>query len=207
MESVLFALLGWLFGLLSPGIAERIRRSYRSSEVQKAIATELGELRYTLAWSGYLLCHRTGLLTDAALDWIIPAVRSYTGPLANSTSADILKNLRSKSERERASLLSPVNEDQSLSLKVLSLPLLSAHLSEMALFPVGFQAAVLRIMGQLDIYNQHVTYLQGQFNLTFTVTDATNIAALKANQLAGVRFLARMAETISDLILRTVHVD
>ena len=49
MEKVLYILLGWLMGLLGPGIVERIRRKYRQKELIASVLSELGELQYTMA--------------------------------------------------------------------------------------------------------------------------------------------------------------
>jgi len=199
MEQLLYLILGWLLGLLGPGIVERIRRRYRISELTQAIVAELGELSYTLALSAYLFCRRTGSLTDEALDWIVLAISRYSGPLADARMVESVKRIRSLPEVERIAIAT-TDTDRGLSLKLLSLPLLEAHLSEMALFPVAFQTAVLRVRGQVDVYNQHVQHLQGQFNLTFTVTDPTNDAALRTNQIAGFQQLSGMAKMITDLI-------
>ncbi len=60
--------------------------------------------------------------------------------------------------------------------------------------------AVLRIKGQLDAYNQHVAYLQSQFDKTFTVSDPVSHAAVLSNLEKGYRELATIAKITSGLI-------
>ena len=200
METLLYLVLGWLFGLLSPGIADRIRRSYRIAEVTQAIIAELNELRYTVALAAFIYGRRTESLNDKALDWMVPAIRAYNGPLVDPKAIESAERLRAIPEADRRRYLGPIDPAAGLSLKVLSTPLLNAHLSDMALFPIAFQSTVLRVKSQVDIYNQHVGFLQEQFNLTFSVSDPQNHRTLLSNQQNGFRELARMAETISGLI-------
>lgn len=49
MEQILYLLLGWLFGLLSPNLVERLRRPCQRDELVSSVWAELDEMRYTMA--------------------------------------------------------------------------------------------------------------------------------------------------------------
>jgi hypothetical protein len=49
MTEVLYIVLGWLLGLLSPAIAERIRRHHREKDVIATVVGEFSELQFTFA--------------------------------------------------------------------------------------------------------------------------------------------------------------
>jgi hypothetical protein len=49
LETILAILLGWLLGLLTPAIAERIRRQYKRHELMNAVVDEMLGLQHTLA--------------------------------------------------------------------------------------------------------------------------------------------------------------
>ena len=49
MKNVLYILIGWLLGLVSPWVAEIFRRPYRRSQVKRGMFIELGDLRAKLA--------------------------------------------------------------------------------------------------------------------------------------------------------------
>lgn len=203
MEQLFTLLLGWLLGLLSPGIAERIRRSYRIKDVTNALIAELNEVKYNLALTAYLLCGRLAMLDNEALDWMVGVISTYTGPVADPRMAEAIKAIRAIAEPDRLRLYSVrVDSGCGLSLKTIPLPLLDAHLAEISLFPVPFQAMIMRIKGQIDVYNQHVESLQRQFEMTFTVTDNSNNQALRGNQVEGFRALAGMAKMAATLIGR-----
>jgi hypothetical protein len=204
-EPVLFVVLGWLLGILSPQIAERIRRKYRIKEVTKALVTELGELQYTLALSCWVYSVRTGSVTEDLLDWLGVIVENYKGPMASPATAESLRAIRSApihmhAELHRRMVSEGTESNRGLSLKTESLPLLMAHMSELPLFPLNFQAAILRIKGQLEKYNQHVAYLQSQYDKTFAVSDEENRKALRSNLQDGYRQLTEQAKQICRLI-------
>ena len=49
IETILTILLGWLLGLLTPGIAERIRRPYRRRDLMWAVVDEMLGIQHTMA--------------------------------------------------------------------------------------------------------------------------------------------------------------
>jgi hypothetical protein len=197
---LLTLLLGWLLGLLGPAIVDRIKRTYRVTEITRAILNELDELQYNMALAAYLLCRRTDSLTDNWLDWMEPIIRSYHGPIANPGTPEAVRLIRTVPVKDRIKLVPREELSRGLSIKAYSVPLLTAHIAEISIFPVPFQAAVLRIKGQLDGYNQHLAYLQGQFDKTFTVSDPASHAALVSNMEKGYRELAAIARITGDLI-------
>ena len=69
-EKILTLLLGWLLGLLSPALHERIRRGYRRSELSKALHAELSERRFDMAKVAFLFQTRKGSLPDDFLAWM-----------------------------------------------------------------------------------------------------------------------------------------
>ena len=46
-------ILGWLFGLLSPGIVNGIARGYKKNDVEKAIFADLEELRIKMVFISF----------------------------------------------------------------------------------------------------------------------------------------------------------
>ena len=87
-------MLGWLLGLLSPGITERIRRKYRSKELRQSLIAEMRDLRYRMANVAHRVSENQGLVTDELLDWLLPTLRSYDGPLASTEYVDAVAKTR-----------------------------------------------------------------------------------------------------------------
>lgn len=92
-----------------------------------------------------------------------------------------------------------------LGLKQYSVPLLAAHVGDLAILPIQFQVAALRIKGRLDFFNQEVVTLQRYFDRTFDSSlSEENRRVIVSNMDQGYMNLAgtaqRIAEKISDLV-------
>ena len=67
MHDLLYLLLGWLLGLLSPGIAERIRRKHKAKDLVNSVVGELAELQYTVSLVAARLRMKLAAMTAAPL--------------------------------------------------------------------------------------------------------------------------------------------
>ena len=94
-------IVGWLFGLLTPGIAERIKRPYRRKELTAAIVDEMGSLQYVMAVMACTIRSRYADVSDAFLDEILPMLEAYDGPDRDEKFIEGMKKLRALPEAER----------------------------------------------------------------------------------------------------------
>jgi len=78
LEKIAYIVLGWLLGLLAPAIVERIRRAYRTADLQAAVFIELHEHQFVMALASYKLRDYTAQLTDDYLNWLAPILANYT---------------------------------------------------------------------------------------------------------------------------------
>ena len=196
MRELLYLLLGWLLGVLSPFIAERIHRKHRQQDFVSSVVIELGELQYILAAVAFKMRSKVFTLTDKFLDWLLPIVSSYSGPGKNPTLAATLTKLREGSEDQRRQALTLMrDEGRGFTLKRYEVPFLVAQASELSICSLDFQRRVFRVKSKLDLFNQHVSYLQGQFEKTF---DASIVGAnrdvVERNLTEGYASLATFAE-------------
>ncbi len=202
MHDLLYLLTGWLLGLLSPGIAGRIRRKHRQRDLVSSVVGELAELQYTLALAAYRFRAKVGTATDEFLDWLLPIVRSYDGPSKSSALAESLAKSRERSEEQRRhaqSLIQGVN--RGLALKRYEVPFLLTQANELSICSLDFQRRVFGFKGRLDLFNQQVSFLQSQFDKTFdTLVLGANRAAVGTNLTDGYAELATSAESIARVI-------
>ncbi len=158
------------------------------------------ELQYMMAMNAYLMRSDAGPLTNAFLDWICPIARNYHGPAASPELADFIVQLRNLSEQEREAVFKArYKANRGLYPKQQCLPFVTAHFGELSVFPLQFQAAILRVKGQLELFNQHVAFVQKRHDMTFTVTKEQYERV--ANDFRdGIAQLAYMAEQIATAI-------
>ena|ERR1035437_3078835 len=101
---VLLLLLGWLMGLTSPGIAERIRRGYRRRDLMRGVLDELLGLQHVLAIVAYRVRARNMAMINDFLDSIIPIVENYNRPDRVERMIEAIKNSRQLPEEQRAAI-------------------------------------------------------------------------------------------------------
>jgi len=202
MHELIYLILGWLLGLLGPGITERIRRRYRQRDVVASIVNEMVELEYTLAAVSWKMRLKREDLTDDYLAWLQPIVDGYSGPEKSPGLADALRTIRKGTDTERRQAAKLLQDNtRGLSLKRYQVPFISAQAAEVSLCPLDFQRRVYRVMARLDLFNQEGTFLQGQFDRTFDVSIVgANRESVERDLKEGYANLARSSEGVAKAI-------
>ena len=201
LDTILTILLGWLLGLLTPVISDRIHRPYRRRDIVQAVVDEMLGLQYTLATVAHLIRVRNANVTNAFLDQILPIVEGYEGPDRSDDIPIGLKKLRSVSEQERAAALqSKQIPNVGMALRQYAIPLFATQLADLAICRRDFQRSVLRIRYHLDLYNQLVPYTQSLSDKTFDKPSPKDREAIIANQERAYRDAGVRAEIIVQAI-------
>jgi hypothetical protein len=199
-DGILMLILGWLFGTLSPGISERIRRRYRQQELMSCVVGELSELRVTLALAASTFRERRFANSDEFIDWLIPILHSDQQNPTSKEMADALTSMRSCPESARIQAEKKLQRPESqLNVKQYAVPFITAHLAELSTCPLRFQRAVLRIKNSLDLYNQQVSLMSLLFDRTFSAAPE-NHQRLLSNLEAGYEQMGKQAELIANEI-------
>ncbi len=201
--SILYLILGWLSGIISPGIVERIRRARRRRDLVRSILSELSDLEYMMASVAYLMRGKLATVTDEFLDWFMPIVARYDGPGKPKGLEEALVKSRKISEQQRREFyLLKQDEGRGLTLKQYSLPFLQSVSNELPICSLDFQRRILHVKGRLDVFNQHVLFLQTLFMKTFEVT-GENYEAVTTNLSEGYSQIAEIAKDIANAITET----
>lgn len=167
--NVVFLILGWLLGLLSPLIVDRVRRRYQINEVKQGIITELKEMKFRLVAAAYLLATRLGHFDRNLLVWISNTFQEYQGSEPKEETLKALQNLLKLSDQQLSALSDAVKfkPGGALSLKSQSLPFLDANISLLSMYPVDFQRRILEIRTQIDLLNQEIEDCRFFYGKTF----------------------------------------
>lgn len=182
LETVLTILLGWLLGLLTPGIAERIRRPYRRRELIWAVVDEMLSLQHTMAIVAYQMRAMRAEVSDSFLDGVLPIIEAYAGPDRNESFIKGLRESRRLPQGQRAAAQQALRQPNvGKKLQQYAIPLFSTQIADLAVCSLDFQRSVLRVRYHLDLYNQAVPYTQSLFEKTFNNPSPDNRAALIAN--------------------------
>ncbi len=198
---LLLLLLGWLMGLVSPGIADRIRRGYRRRDLERAVLDELFGLQHVMAIVAYRIRARRMAVTNEFLDAIIPTVDKYKGPDRIEALIEAIKGARNLPEDQRAAIDKAMSRPNvSLALRQYSLPLIATQISDLTICSIAFQRAVLHVQFHLDLCNQFVPHSQALHDKTFSDLTPENRDAVIANLEQGFREYGDRAERIVEAI-------
>jgi len=169
MSDVLYLVLGWLFGLFSPLIYDRIKKKYQQEEIKRGLLTELKETEFKVVGAVYLLSRRLGLYNRELLEWLRPNVKSYSGAHYKDY---ILKAIESHLDLtdEQLAALSQYDKDEGkegLSLKKYTLPFLDSMIGSLSVFDAEFQNKAFEIRAQVNLLNEEIDQTRFYFRMTF----------------------------------------
>ena len=202
MSELFFLLIGWSLGLFSPLITERIQERRRKPELKRSLLVELYGVRYTAAQVAYLSISGTGGADRALINWIMPIVSDYNGPLALPTLPEDLKKLAQLSDHEIQQVGRNAEEKfQGLKYKKFSLPFLDAQLGSLSMFSPEFQQHILEIRARVDILNEEMDRAQFYHDKSFDLGGSpANLAAVLKNYKESCKHIGIISQQLVDMI-------
>jgi len=200
---VLYLLLGWLLGLMSPLITERIRNVLLRRRVGKAFKTELTTLRYRLMCAVQQMAEQNGRYNRSVLQWCRDTLEECgTGEIADRLRShwdDVLK--LSDKQIEQLGQVGVPGEDTSKNLSPLRLPFLDSHLDKIEIFSLDTRQALLDIRSQLEFLNDHIGQTRMFLEMTFTVgLEDSNRSKIIQNVNGLSEHIEKRARAIADMV-------
>lgn len=198
-EKVLFLFLGWLLATLSPVIADAVRRRREVRETKGALFSELAELKYRFAIVVHLVESEYGRLDRGLLNWLLPIVAEYNGPLPQEGLAKVIEQMTTFSDEQIAALAAQrkAGPGKALSLKRYPAPFLESRLKVLTWLPDDVQRLMIEIHTQLSVIDSELENIQFYFRLTFDgALDAGNRALVNANLASGYMNYSKTARNI-----------
>jgi len=200
-RDVILLLVGWLLGLLSPPLVDRIQRKYKQAEVRSAILNELRELQFTMMAFAFGVRTRMGKVDSEFLQWMTPIYERYRGSEEDKELVSRFQQLKALPPEQLRAVQAPlVSSFRGLSLKTYSVPYIEAQYASLSLFKPAFQQRVLQVKAKLAAFNEEVAFLMRQFELTFSTLSSENRAVVSQNLNSGYEKLSSIAVTICRLI-------
>lgn len=206
MNNVIYLLLGWIFGLFSPLIVDKFRKSAQKDELKKGILAELKEVKLRLALSYYILMVRYGSFDRSIIEWTCLQLKEYSGVREIDHYKDLCTKYLETKDEEAAEIFKSFKTDAKIgtALKEYSLPFLNFHIGSLSLFDLKIQGRLFDIRRQLAILNQDVGLARFFYEKTFDPgTMETNAAIINANistiYLNICKTLRKTVESIEEL--------
>lgn len=204
-ESTFLIFAGWLLATLNPGVVEAIKRPKRRRELLHAFAIELRELRYKAVLVFWHQRSGTGSLDQHSLDIVKTLV--FDHPVADGAPsiAENLKQALNVGEEKYIAIMNAKGAAENLGAwpALYYLPFLSSHAADFVLFTPQSQAHLMRVLEELDLFNNQVEFVRELNNKTFTLT-GQNHGINSGNLAKAQRRLADRAEALVRAISRIV---
>ena len=193
---ILFVVLGWLLGTLTPGVTEAIRRPKRRDEIFAALRSEFVEIRYKLALVAHNMRARTGTMSHGSLALVRPIIMGYEGNSTDGALRESVTKLLSQGEGAYIALHNTRKGQGSPYPVRYESPFLEAHLHDLGLLSPKVQETILRLRAEFHLFNEQVDQVRQAHDRSFTIADKTNHALNNQNYEAGLEKLAYRAETV-----------
>lgn len=184
MKEALLILAGWLLGILSPFVTEKIRDSQKRVELLRTIRAELDELQHRLVIFTYKLAQHLGTRDRKLLQWVLENLKKYRGILPTEITIDAMEKLSKGTDEQLEALASHMKapKKMSLGLKTFEIPYIDAHLGEINLLTLEQQRRIFEIRTRLHLINQEIHNANYFFRKTFSSNvSEDNARILSAN--------------------------
>jgi len=175
MENALVTLvsvfLGWLLGITSTVVVERIRSRKLRKALKVMLRSELTELRYMMAFLVLSLNILLGEFDDKIRQWVKPIVLSYDGPNKAEGLKIVLEKTANTDDRifrEYARLQQ--TQGKGKSLKKYYMPFFESQMQNLPLLDFKLQTGLHDVHTTLSCINQSIEEYRWYFEKTFDST-------------------------------------
>lgn len=169
MTEILYLLLGWLLGLLSPRIIDAIQEQYHKKGLATAFRSEARDLQYRIACASYMLARHCGSFNRDYLAWLKSKLDQYTGNEPTELVGEFIENILTESDEKLIVLAqqSRAADGVGLSLKLYKASFIENNIATLVNFSSDFQVCIHEFLNHLSILNQQIQRAANLHQMTF----------------------------------------
>jgi hypothetical protein len=210
MENIIYLALGWLIGLLSPTITEKIKKEYKKEELLYGFLSELEETKYRLALMVYILEADHGVLNRELVQWAISNIENYEGSYADEIDLDALKKITTYPD-EQFEAFSKLNKEELINkptlLKKYDLLFLESNFTAISIFDRQFQFRIIEIKSRIRTLNAEIDRNNFFYEKTFDSSITGNnhqiiVNNLQEGQKHVITISKKIVSAINNLVAR-----
>ncbi len=203
--NIIWIILGWLLGIISPWISNYIANEYKRKTLISIIKSELTDIKHRLAWIPFQVLPKYSLLTEDKLIWIRDNVWDFLNYPENSDSyTNIIEYL--KDEGKLKEFLLSINSKSvdykaGFGFKKIELSLIDSNQINFFLLDTDLITGIIDIKYQINTLNEEIwntlSYLMKTYDSTLTEENYEIITEqIKRNNI----FIADRAQIIVNKI-------
>ena len=198
-ESVGAIFLGWLLGVLSPLIVDRIRNRYQEDEIRDGVYSELRELRFTLLVAAYGFQSEFGKLDRSYYQWLIANLETCDINAESAKMLEVVKNIAAKDDSTFALLVGEMRAKPGVGLNVRKyrMPYFDSKVGSLGIFDERKIAAMLDVRAQLEMFNEIVDDARMYHRMTYELAGINHQQAVKSANSCYVDLASRAREIVT----------
>ena len=182
---VAYILLGWLLGILSPGIIGYISNYYKKNTLQRIIVGELKDLKKRMVLIPFLISSRYGTVDKKLLIWIKEQTQNFKELESDFGSKEYLKNgfakINIKNDKELIESLNHFNsfrkkDEPAFHFKKMITSVIDSNLMNIGTLDNEFLTKLLDIKFQINAFNEEIQNINEYLKMTFdsNITDVNH---------------------------------
>ena len=203
MEQIAYIFIGWLLGLLSPVIVDKINSEYSKKQFFKAACAELHDLQYRVAIVCFKLGQGYGKIDKEFLLWLQPIINDYKGNEINITLKKLINSMLKADDNEFNDIIEHMRAEPNmgLGLKTFSASFLESNITQISKLPLELQVKIHEFRNHLNTLNQEILVAKDVHIMTFDSSLTDENHEILSKELVGKYvFLQGMCKRVSDKI-------
>jgi hypothetical protein len=199
---ILFLVLGWILGLLSPVVADFFTKKRQLAEIRRGVLVELGETRFGLANTTLAVAGTVGAWDHDYLGWLKSVLDSYRGPRDEDRKPlqETVTGLLNLDEQQLAAAARSMGAPTSPALKKHRLPYLESKLDYLASLGPEAQRQLLEIQSQIGAINELLDDIRFCLGKSFDSLPPSTRQAIDASLQNSYRAVLHSSRNAADLI-------
>jgi len=169
--NVLYILLGWLFGILSPRIVSYISNHYKKIALQRIIVEELKDIKRRLVFIPLTVYPSYGHLEIKHYLWIKEQTNNFTELMSDEKDKKKLKKMLEQDNKAENIVklfnINKISDNPAFNFKKIETSIIDSNQNNFDIIDNQFLTKILEIKFQIGIYNEEIRTLNEFLKMTF----------------------------------------
>jgi hypothetical protein len=202
LYQILFLVVGWILGLLSPVVADVFTKKRHLTELKSGLLVELGELRFSLASTSLAVAGSFGAWDREYLSWLKTVLESYRGARDEDCKPlrETVIGLLELDDQQLAAAGRAVGTPVSPALRKHHLPYLESRLASVATLGQDAQRQLLEIQAQVGVINELLDDIRFCLGKSFDSLPPSTRQAIDASLQNSYRAVLHSSRQAADLV-------
>ncbi len=170
--NVLYILLGWLLGILSPAIINKISNHYKKIAIQKVVIEELKDTKKRLAGIPLKVYPSYGDLSIGHFEWLKKETNNFNDLISDDEDKkekyqELLQEDVKLEDVVKLFNITSVKDNPAFHFKKIELGVINSNQINFEILDNNFLTKILEIGFQVRVYNEEIQNVNEYLKMTF----------------------------------------